>query len=614
MIKPTGSKALSRRGYAAAIIALAAVIFVAVNLVSTTLFRTARLDLTENGLFTLSQGTRNIIAKVDEPITLRFFYSKNLTAQYAQVNDYARRVRDLLQEYEDLSGGKIKVEEIDPEPFSEAEDQATAAGITGQALESGEEVYFGLSGTNSVDARETIAYFAPSRENYLEYDVSSLIYRLSNPKKPELAILTSLPLAGQPGVLGPFAIYGELSRMYDIDMLAPQFTQIPSSANVLLIVHPGLLSEEQSYAIDQFVLGGGRALVFVDPKSELAEGLSMSGGGAAISSDLMQLFESWGIAYDTRNVVGDKELAIRVGSGNQGEAPSSYPIWMRLGKDQFNPEDPLSADFAVMNFISAGALSPLKDATTKFTPLATSSTEASLLTGADLQMYRPQDLMGAVKPTGQRYTLAARVSGPAKTAYPDKNGRKDGNVNVIVVADTDMLSDRFWLQTQQIGGQVIGTPFADNYALVLNGVENLSGSDDLISLRVRATRDRSFQVVRQLQAQADEQFREQDEALQQKLQATQQRLAELEKGSGQSGNTVSAAQGDEIEQFRRQLIDTRASLREVQRNLRKDIDALGDLLAFINVALVPILVAVFALVVTFVRRRRRTQALAQRSA
>ncbi len=608
------SKPLSRRTYAAAVIALAAVIFVALNLVSTTLFRTARLDLTENGLFTLSQGTRNIIAKLDEPVTLRFFFSKQSTAEYAQINDYARRVRDLLQEYGDLSGGKIKVEEIDPEPFTEAEDQATAAGISGQTVESGEDVYFGLSGTNSINGHETIPYFSPARENFLEYDITSLIYRLSHPKKPELAVLTSLPLAGQPGVSSPYAVYSELSKTYDIDMLAPGFDKIPENANVLLIIHPGALTEDQSYAIDQFVLGGGRALIFVDPKSDMAEAGAMMGGSQTpLSSDLAQLFKSWGIGYDASRIVGDKELAIRVGSSDQSQQPSFYPIWMRLEKDQFNQEDPLSASFSVMNFISPGALSPLSGASTKFVPLATSSNEASLLSATDLQAVQPQDLMNAVKPTGKNYALAARVSGPAKSAYPDKGGRKEGNINVIVVADSDMLSDRFWLQTQQIGGQVVGAPFADNYALVLNGVENLSGSDDLISLRVRATRDRGFTVVRDLQAQADEQFREQDQALQQRLKATQQRLAELEQGRGQSGNTVTAAQSQEIDQFKRQLVETRASIREVQRNLRKDIDALGDLLAFINVALVPILVAAFAIVVTFVRRRRRAQALTSRS-
>lgn len=598
------SKPLSRRAYAMASVVLAAVIFVALNLAANSLIRTARLDLTSNGQFTLAQGTRNTLAKLDEPITLRLFFSKQVTAKFGPINDYAGRVRDLLQEYANLSGGKIKVEEIDPQPFTDAEDQADAAGITGQALETGEKVYFGLSGVNSVDGHSTIAYFAPSREPYLEYDITSLIYRLSHPKKTGLAILTSLPLAGQQNVAPPFAIYSELSQTYATQMLPADFSAIPAGINVLLVVHPTPLSEAQSYVIDQFVLGGGRALIFVDPKSELAQASAMGGGGQMpLSSDMAPLLRAWGVAYDAQDVVADKALALRAGS-TEGNA-TSYPIWLGLKEDQFDDKDPLSASLQIVNMATAGALAPLQGAVTKFTPLATSSKEASLLSAAELQVMQPQDMMEAVKPTGQAYTLAARITGTAKTAYPGKGGRQSGNVNIVIVADSDLLSDRFWVQTQQIANQVVGTPFADNGSLVLDAVENLSGSDDMISLRTRATRDRGFAVVRRLQSQAEEQFQEQNQALQERLKATQDRLAALEKGSGQSGNTVTAAQSKEIESFRKQLVETRASLREVQRNLRKDIDALGDLLAFINVALMPLLVAAFAVVMTLVRRRRR---------
>ena len=604
------SRSLSRRAYAAAAVALAAVIFVALNLASNSLIRTARLDLTSNGQFTLSQGTRNTIAKVDEPITLRFFFSKQVTAKYGPINDYARRVRDLLSEYANLSGGKIKIEEIDPQPFTDAEDQADAAGIAGQSLETGEKVYFGLSGVNSIDGRATIAYFAPQREPYLEYDITSLVYRLSHPKKTGLAILTSLPLAGQQGTTPPFTIYSELSENYATQMLPADFSSIPAGVNVLLIAHPGPLTDAQSYVIDQFVLAGGRALIFVDPKSELAEASAARGGGQApLSSDLGPLFKAWGVGYDPQSVVADKALALQVGSS--GANATSYPVWIGLKEDQFNDQDTISASLQVMNLATAGALSPLKGATTKFVPLASSSNEAALLPTAELQILQPQDLMDAVKPTGQTYTLAARITGTAKSAYPQNGGRQSGNVNIVVVGDSDLLSDRFWVQTQDVAGQTIGTPFADNASLVLDGVENLSGSDDLISLRTRATRDRSFSVVRDIESHADEQFQQQRAVLQQKLQETQQRLASLEQGSGQSGNTITAAQSKEIDNFKRQLAETRTSLRQVERNLRKDIDALGDLLAFINVALVPLLVAAFAVVMTFVRRRRR--AVVQRS-
>jgi ABC-type uncharacterized transport system involved in gliding motility auxiliary subunit len=603
------SRPFSRRGYAILVIVFAAVILLAINIAASSLLRSARVDLTENGQFTLSQGTRNVIAGIREPITLRFFFSKSATAKYASINDYAGRVSDLLREYANLSGGKIKLEEIDPEPFTEAEDQADAAGLKSQTLDTGEQVYFGLSGTNSVDGRETIPFFSAAREMYLEYDITSLLYRLSHPDKPVVSVLTSLPLAGLQGVAPPYTIYTELSKAYTTNMMAPEFAIIPPNTKVLLIVHPGQLNEAQSYAIDQYVLSGGRVLIFVDPKSELAEASLMSGSPVATpSSDLKSLFAAWGVTYDSSKVVADKSLAIRVGTGVPGQGPISYPIWMRLQKDQFNAGDTLSASLSIVNVATAGALSPTKGAATKFIPLAITSKQASLLAVNQLQSIPQQNLMQVVKPTGQNYTVAARISGEAKTAFPGKGGRQSGNINVIVVADSDLLSDQFWLQTQEIGGQVIGAPFADNYALVMNAIENLSGSDDLISLRTRATRDQGFTVVRDLRARAEEQFQEQNDALEQRLKATQQRLAALERNGSQSGNSVNAAQNTEIEGFRRELIQTRSSLREVQRNLRKDIDALGNVLAFINIALVPLLVAAVAILLAYFRRHRRAAA------
>ncbi|HUB84428.1 MAG TPA: Gldg family protein [Rhizomicrobium sp.] len=611
---------MPRRFYAIAAIVLAAVIFVAINIAADAGLADAQIDLTQNGQFTLAQGTKNIIARVQEPITLKFFYSKKVAADYAQIDAYARRVRDLLEEYAARSHGKIIVQEVDPQPYTPEEDEASANGLTAAPTDSGDVVYFGLIGTNSIDGKEVVPFFSPDREPYLEYDLTSLIYRLSTPKKAKVAIISSLPLdsAGQ-GAQGqpePLLIYAQLQQSYDTQTLDPGFTAIPPGTDVLLIVHPALFTAQQSYAIDQFVLGGGHVLAFVDPNSEIntAAG-AQGGGGGPITSALPSLFPAWGIAYNPKKELADKKLAQSVEtSGDPREPVTRYPLWLHLTAANFNSSDQVTASLQSLNLASAGAISPMKGATTDFVPLVSSSDQAALIdTDQARAEPRPQDLMNIIQPAGSPYTIAARISGPAKTAFPKTAKIKSAkNINVIVMADSDIFDDRFWVRTQDLYGKRIATPFADNAAFVLNAVENLTGSGDLISLRTRGSDDRPFTVVKQLQAEAQAQYQQEADALQTRLTDTEQRLHAIEQGeaaNGQTTATLTPAQADTVERFKRDLIETRAQLRQVQANLRGDIDFLGSVLAFINIALVPILVAIFGFVVAMLRRRRRKRAI-----
>jgi len=633
---------LSRRVYAIAAIVLAAVIFVALNIAADTSLTTDRVDLTENGIYSISQGTKHILSNLDEPITLKFYYSKKIASAYAQINSYASRVRDLLGEYQARSHGKIIIEEIDPEPFTPAEDQASAAGLSGAPTDTGDLVYFGLVGTNTIDGKEVIPFFSQDREPYLEYDLSSLVYRLATPKKPTIGVISGLPLATGPGGMmaqmqgrsQPFTIYAELTKTYTTKMLEPNFAQIPSDIDVLMIVHPGQLTGQQQYAIDQFVLRGGRALVFVDPNSEVAgQSQPMMGETSGpSSSSLPELFRAWGVIYNPSKVLGDRELAQRVQTSLDPRNPAvSYPIWLHLGTANFDSKDQITSSLQALNLASVGALFPLAHATTTFSPLVTSSNQASLLDAMAVKMNpRPQDLMAQVEPTGERYVIAARISGPAKTAFPagppgvpadalkkapPQLKTSVGPINVVIMADSDLFDDRFWVRVENVYGHRIAAPFADNAAFVLNAIENLSGSNDLISLRTRATNNRPFTVVQDLQAHAQAEFQQEADALQLQLTDTQSRLHALEQGSSANGQptnstTLTPEQQAEIQRFKRQLVDTRTQLRDVQHNLRKEVDALGSFLAFVNIALVPILVAIFAIVVAILRRRRRARALA----
>lgn len=643
-------KPISRRLYALGAIALAAVIFVGLNIGADATFTTTRLDLTQNGLYTLSPGTQHTLDSLVEPITLKFYYSKKIATRYAQINAYAQRVRDLLGEYAAHSHGRIILQEIDAEPFTPAEDEASAAGLSGAPTDTGDLVYFGLVGTNTIDGRQVVPFFAQEREPYLEYDLTSLVYRLTTPEKPVIGIVSSLPLeSGAGGIAAmmrgqaqPFMIYQELAQAYTTKTLGPDFDRIPSDVTLLVLVHPAPLSPRELYAIDQYVLGGGHALAFLDPMSEVA--MASQGGGqgmAPSSSDMKTLLQAWGVDYDSSKVVLDRDLAQAVQTSSDPRNPiARYPLWLHLDSSDFDSSDQVTANLQALNLASVGSLSPRKGASTTFEPLIRSSDEASLMDAMQAHLDpRPQDLMTQVEPTGRRYTIAARISGMVKTAFPggppvmatasDPPGKPAPAksalpqqikisklpINVIVMADSDIFDDRFWVHTESLYGHELATPFADNGAFVLNAVENLTGSNDLISLRTRATSNRPFVVVQKLQTQAQARFQQEADALKQRLADTENRLHALEQGgsptgSQASGTALSVEQQHEIARFRHEVADTRTELRDVQHNLRKDIDALGTLLAFINIGLVPILVAGFALVLAFLRRRRRARALA----
>ncbi|MGQ0741979.1 MAG: Gldg family protein [Alphaproteobacteria bacterium] len=641
-------KPLSRHIYAIASIVLASVLFVSVNMVSDVWLRSARVDLTEGGLFTVSEGTRATLAKLEEPIKLRFFYSRGIAADYAQVRAYAARIRDLLQEYVALSKGKLSLEEIDPVPYTQAEDEALAFNITPIPTQEDEQIYFGLAGTNSIDGQLTIPFFNQNREQYLEYDLTSFIYQLSLPAKPKLGIITSLPLAtGAGGFMAmmqgqaqPFMIYEQLRQAFDIQMLDQDADKIPSDIGVLMIVHPKQRGDRTLYAIDQFVMRGGHAIVFVDPLSEIANNTMNMGPGvqAAATSSLEPLLTAWGVRYDPSKVIADGGRAQRVRLGrDSAQGQVDYIVWLRLSSDNpdgsdFSPTDTITSNLNLLNFATAGALGPLKGATTKFSPLVRSSALSSLLDTSMIRiMARPQDLVRAFKPQGDKLIIGARISGPAKSAYP-KGSPKSGetprmslpaphhindakNIDVIIVADSDIFDDRFWVQVQDVLGQRMAVPTADNAAFVVNAVENMMGSPDLISLRTRARSDRPFTVVDELRRNAETRFRAEAEQLQIRVTEAEARLRELQGGSETiaqpgtaKGEMLSPAQQQAIEKFRRELLESRAALRQVQANLRADVERLGARLAFINIALVPILVSAFAIGLAWVRRRRRTRA------
>ncbi len=626
-------------------LAVIGVLFFAINLVSAPLFKSARLDLTEAKLFTLSEGTKNILANIQDPVTLRLFYSKKLASdnpQTAGLERYAKRVSELLEEYEALSGGKLKLIQIDPEPFSEEEDKAVEFGMRGIPVNtSGEKVYFGIAGTNTTDEEQTIAFIELPRENFLEYDFTKLVYNLAFPVKRKVGLITALsidgspanPMTGQPGT-PPWFFVDQLRGAFEVETIDRAATELPEGIDLLLAVHPKELSDELLFDIDQFALGGGKLLCFLDPHCENdTEGINpqdqMSAFSANRTSDLGPLTQAWGFELVPEKLAGDRENAERVAIEG-GDAP--YPIWINLPKSSFNAEDPVTADLKKIRMATPGVLRQIEGATTDFEPLIWTSDDAMQIDRMKIIMgHSPQTvqtILDEFVPLEDGLTLAARVGGPAKSAYPDgppepvvAEGEEappariapedgwltEGKVQVIVVSDADMLEDRWWVRIQNFLGQRIAQPNANNSDLVINALDNLTGNEDLISLRSREGFERPFTLVEEMRDAADERFREEEQALQAKLEEAQAKIDELQKSQdgAVSSLILSPEVRKEIEKAREDQNATRKKLRDVKHSLTKDIDRLGTRLKLLHIIVLPVGIGLLALALSVLRSNRK---------
>ncbi len=637
----------SRRAIAVVALISAAVLFVAINVIARHVLRSARLDLTQQHLYTLSQGSRKTLAHIDEPITLRFYYTPRLGDEVPSYGIFAQRVREMLEEYAALAKGKIKLEVLDPEPFSPTEDRAVAFGLQGVPLDqSGDQVYFGLAATNSTDDQQVIPFFQPDRERFLEYDLTKLIHSLAFPKKTVVGLVTRLPLEGdfmaalQGKPLEPYAIVDQLRQLYELHTLSTDFDAVPADVDVLMIVHPQNLPEKTLYAIDQFVLKGGKALVFVDPYSETqAAHPDRTGAPGATASSLDKLFAAWGLEMEKGKVAGDLRDARRVNIGSSSHVEAvEYVAWLALKESNLNHDDPITGDLSQINMASAGILKPRPGAKTSFEPLITTSTDSEAIPVEKVEgMPDVAALLDDFKSDHTRLTLAARVTGPAETAFPDgppksaaadkdkgkgpeKNDQKPAAVeatapqiktaaqpiNLVVVADSDILDDRFWVQVQDFFGQRVAIPSAGNGDFVTNAIDVLSGGTELMGLRTRGTSARPFEVVQEIQRQADARSQAREKELEQQLKDTQAKIKELQGKEGPAGNVALAAeQSRTLDNFRTQMLQIRAQLRQVQLDLRQDIDRLKAALEFFDIAFIPLLVGLAAMVLGLVRMRRR---------
>jgi ABC-type uncharacterized transport system involved in gliding motility auxiliary subunit len=623
------------------VVAVAAIL-VGINILAETRLANTQIDLTQQHLYTLSDGTRKIIAGLKEPLTLRLYYSRALGSRIPLYGAYADRVREMLTQYASMSNGKLKLEFYNPEPYSDTEDRAMAYGLQGVPVDqSGEQVYFGLAASNLLDDERTIAFFQPERERFLEYDLTRLIYELSNPTRPVVGVMSSLPVDCDPRAMmmqrapggpgSPYVSMLQLRQTFAVKTVPLDVQVIDPDIKVLLVAQAQHLTDNTLYAIDQFVMRGGRLMVMVDPDNEAQNVPDPQSGEPPgdTSSDLHKLFDAWGIEYDPKTVVADLTGAWRV-RGNQSDQvqASDYVAWFNI-RDGISHDDPATADLTQVTVASAGSIAKKPGAAIDFTPLLTTDDQSGLLPVATVKnMPDPAKILANFKPDGVHRVIAARVRGVLKSAFtgppdPPKGAKRpdnfpaykaqtDGAANMVVVADSDILTDRFWVNSQDFFGQQDATPFSDNGPFVANIIGTLSGSDALIGLRSRGSSMRPFDLVDRMQQQAEARFRQTQQQLQAHLDDTQKQLTALRTGQGDSGATavISEQQRAAIDNLRHDAVETRVKLRNVQFDLRRDISTLENNLRLFNIVLVPALLTLLAIVLGIVRSRRRARARA----
>ncbi len=618
------ASATGRIAIAAAL--LGAVIFVCVNLISAQVLGSVRLDFTQQHLYSLSQGTRSLLAGLNEPVRFRMFMSSELTKQAPQLAAFAARVRSLLDAYVAASNGHIVLEVIDPRPFSEDEDRAVAFGIDSFTGTNGERLFFGLAATNSTTGTANIGVFSPDREAFLEYDLTRLVSELGRRGKPVVALFDGLGLAGNPMLRLPEQqVLVQMKQFFDVKPITGDVDALPEGTRVLMVVHPQNLSPRTLYTIDQWVLAGNAAMIFVDPYAENQFG-PQGEPPPNPSSTLEPLFKAWGVKFDTAHAVGDPVYALQTERNVGGRPVQAQNLpWLALRGDALSHDEAILAQLSAIVMTTAGAFETSKDGVT-LRPLLQASSSAVLLDAALAGDHSadPRRLMVGFSRVSKPPVLAARLSGTLDSAYPDGPPKDAGPeaakpaesaaaatikrstkpVNVILVGDADMLMDRDWIQQQSMFGQQVAQAFANNGDFVTNAIEEMAGGTALADLRGRGVSWRPFELIQRMEADADSRYRAKEQELTQQLKDTEQKLSELPKAPEGGNDVLTPDQLKAIEGFRAQLLGIRSQLRDVQFALRRDVDDLKGWITALNVGVVPVVVAIIVLGLALRRPRR----------
>src|SRR3954467_9176615 len=578
----------------------------------------ARADLTDGRLYTLSDGTKKILRNLQAPVKVKLYVSQGESVP-VPLRSFAQRVEDLVREFKSVAGPNLVIERYNPRPDSEEEDAAQLDGIESQQLVTGEQFYLGAT-VSQLERKQTLASISPQRERLLEYDLVRAVARVASTERPRIGLMAGLPVMGEkfnpftrqssePWVLG-----GELKGEFDVKEVPMSAKEIDKDLNVLLLIHPRDLQPEQEYALDQFVLRGGKLIAFVDPYAYFDQSPQMPGvPPMPSSSSLPTLFKAWGVEYDANKVISD----VVFGSGGGARYT---PTVLSLNRTAFSRDDVVTASIETLLYAFGGAFSLKPAEGLKVTDLVHSSPNSMLVDNAETTKSGDQATR-SFKPSGKALPLAVRLTGKFKTAFPDGlKGDKEKPVagtpalrestnenSVILVADVDMLADGAAVDVQDVFGRKVIVPSNGNLAFALGMVEQFAAGDELISLRSRASAFRPLTVVRELEAEAQKQYFGKIQALEDELQKTNAKLQELQKAQGSAskgGQILTAEQQAELERFRKRVAETRLELKEGRKTLRQDAEALVFWTKVVNIAAMPVLVALFGVGVALIRRRR----------
>lgn len=585
----------------------------------------ARVDLTEGRIYTLSDGTRKVLGKLEAPVRVRFYFNAGDENVPVPTRAYAARVEDLLREFRAASGGKVQIEKLNPQPDSDAEDSANVDGVEAQVAPSGEKFYLGLA-VSQADQKVALPALAPERERLLEYDLVRAIGRVTKADKPVIGVMSGLPVFGMPGnpMFGmqgsdPQVFILELQRDFDVKRVGMDADRIEDGIGTLFVIHPKNISEQAQFALDQFVLRGGKLVVFLDPYAYFDQQPGPMAAMGPSSSNLEALLKGWGLAFSADKVVLDMKYMA-------GAGPRAVPTVIQLDAGALNPDDVVTGSLGTVVMAFAGVFTGTPAAGLTQTTLMHTSPLVNLVANADA-MKRGEEAVRNFKPDGKELALGVRLSGRFKTAFPDgRPARRDdgkgkppapdpapalqeakGENTVVLIGDSDLLNDGAAVQMREIFGQRVAIPINGNLALVQALAEQLAGDPDLIGLRGRATAARPFTVVKEMEAQAAQAYLGKIKGLEDSLDATRKKLESLQKTTGPaaSGAILTAEQQAEVENFRRRAAETRRELKEVRRELRADTEALEFWTKVVNIGAMPLLVAIAGLAIAFVRRRRR---------
>jgi ABC-type uncharacterized transport system involved in gliding motility auxiliary subunit len=589
----------------------------------------ARADLTEGDVYTLSPGTKAILSRLEEPVRIRFYYTQGSNAVPVGLKTFAQRVEDLLGEYRAASRGNVIIERLNPEPDSDAEDSAELDNVEGQMTNTGEKFYLGLA-VSYAGRKSEISVLSPDRERLLEYDITRAIAQVTQAKKPVVGLMSALPVLGralnpmtkqQP--TEPWVVGSELKRLFDVRKIDVDVKKIDDDVQVLLVIHPRDITEETEYAIDQFIMRGGKLIAFLDAYAYFDQQTDLQnpfGGSQAGSSSFYTLLKAWGLEQTLNQVVADLTYA-------SGEGPRLLPTLLQLPPDALNQEDVVMSQVGTLlvPFSSVFKGKPAEGLTQ--TVLAHTS-KNSMTVDLIIATLSGEPSTRGFQPSGEEMPLAVRLSGKFRSAFPngrpgpmlrpgekkpeppkdDKHLREAVAENqLVLVGDVDLLSDGAAVEVQEVFGQKLVVPRGGNLAFVQGLVEQFSGDQNLMALRSRASFTRPLTVIRHMESEAQQQYLGKIKALEDTLNKTQEKLQELQKGkpgAAASSTILTPEQQAEIENFRKETVSTRAELKEVRRNLRMETDRLEFWTKVVNIGLVPLLVALTGLGFAFAKRRR----------